>query len=204
MHRHRGRRWSLVAVLTLGVFIMAVTPAFAYNPTAAAQYADQWSSNNEQLRNPMYRSFTDDCTNFVSQALHAGGFPYTGSSETHYQSWYYNSHGNSFTWSVAPDLLNFLYYDYPGGYPVAYRSPYQSNYSGGQIGDVIFYDWGYGEGVSHTSIQVAVGTDPNSLWYGDLVDQHITDRKHAIWSLRPYNGNAATTYMTVVHVDAGN
>ena len=203
MGMHIGGRWPFVAVLALGLTVVVASPTLAYNPTAAAQYADQWALS----RNPAYRQYSEDCTNFVSQALHAGGYAYTGSSKTHYQSWYYNSSENSFTWSVAPDLLNFLYYDYPGGFPTGYHAPNQSNYSGGSVGDVIFYDWGsaYHNGVSHATIQVARGTDPVSMWFGDLVDEHVHDRKHAIWNLRPYNGNvASTTYITVVHVDAGN
>jgi cell wall-associated NlpC family hydrolase len=195
-----------ITVLAVGLTMTAVTPTLAYNPTAAAQYADQWSNNDNAhpLRNPAYRSYGDDCTNFVSQALHAGGYPYTGSSKTHYESWYYNSSENSFTWSVAPDLLNFLYYDYPGGYARGYFAPYQGSLSGGSVGDVIFYDWGYGQGVSHSAIQVAYGTDPVKGWVGDLVDTHVSEHHHAIWNLRPYNGNAAITYITVVHVGAGN
>jgi hypothetical protein len=43
-----------------------------YNRQAAATYARKWATNI----NPQYGSFSDsDCTNFVSQALKAGGFP---------------------------------------------------------------------------------------------------------------------------------
>jgi hypothetical protein len=202
-------RWLLPAVIVLACTMTIVSPVAAYNPTAAKTYADTWWHS----RNSSYKNFDpNDCTNFVSQALHAGGgYPFqgTGGSTTNYNNWFIQNilgiWNWSHTWSVAPDLLNFLYYDYPGGYARGYFAPYQGSSSGGVVGDVVFYDWGDDQGVSHDSIQVAYGTDPNSGWVGDLVDAHDSDRYHAIWHLRPYNANlAALTYITVVHVDAGN
>jgi Putative amidase domain len=40
-----------------------------YNRTAAANYAINWYNG----RNSLYNSWSSDCTNFVSQAIHAGG-----------------------------------------------------------------------------------------------------------------------------------
>jgi hypothetical protein len=189
--------------------IVFISPVAAYNPANAAAYADLWWHS----RNSAYKNFDpNDCTNFVSQSLHAGGYPFQndGGSNTHYQNWFIDSlpFGQwnwSHTWSVAPDLLNFLYYDSPGGSPIAYKAPLQGGTSGGSTGDVIFYDWSDSQGVSHDAIQVAYGTDPVSGWVGSLVDAHATDHRHAIWHLRPYNGNLASiTYITVVHVSSSN
>jgi cell wall-associated NlpC family hydrolase len=187
----------------------------AYNGAAAAAYADSWVQNGQTLQNPNYPDYgVIDCTNFVSQALAAGGYPMQGfgQDKTKYTNWWldHNVFGfsNSFSWSVAPDLLNMLYYDSPGGSPLAYRSPSQQGpgyRSGGATGDVIFYDWGVGEGVSHVTIQVGYGTDPVSHWTGDLVDEHSSDREHAFWSLQPYNADrSGTTYITVARVSANN
>lgn len=68
-------------------------------------------------------------------------------------------------------------------------------------GDIVFYNWDYtgdkyGSGFfgNHVAIVVAAsGTDPKSGWTGPLVDEHTTNRKHAIWSLIPYNAQFATT-----------
>jgi len=49
--------------------------AVSYNRQAARNYALGWSKNGSKMRNPLYPNFNDDCTNFVSQALHAGGIP---------------------------------------------------------------------------------------------------------------------------------
>lgn len=206
---------KLMVVTVLLLAAAAVPPTvLAYDPNAAAGYADSWSSNSQHLQNPNYPDLGDtDCTNFVSQALYAGGYPMqgVGNDGTKYTNWYvyhdfFGWHW-SFSWTAAPDLLNMLYFDYPGGWGVKYRSPsqtYQGDRSGGAKGDVLFYDWGTGQGVSHASIQVAYGTDPVSGWVGDLVDAHSSDRYHAFWSLRPYNGDRSTTYVTVVHIDPNN
>jgi hypothetical protein len=210
---------KLAASAALLVALLATAgPVAAYDPNAAAAYADQWA----QSRNSNYPNLPDDCTNFVSQALRAGGYPMSGVGydETKYLNWWVlkgpqGTFSWSFSWTVSSDLLNMLYYDYPGGFPVVYKSPSQqgsgSASSGGAKGDVLFYDWGandtggYGIGVSHATIQVGHGTDPDSLWVGDYVDEHTRDRKHAFWSLKPYNADrASTTYITVVHVSPNN
>jgi len=68
-----------------------------------------------------------------------------------------------------------------------------------QKGDIVFYDWGTGNSISHTGIIVVTnGTDPNQTSYtGNLQDQHSNARYHAIWHLKPYNANWATTVFRV-------
>jgi hypothetical protein len=207
----------VVVIIAVLISAGASAPAvLAYDPNAAASYADTWVSNSSLLQNSNYPDLgATDCTNYVSQSLFGGGYPMqgVGNDRTHYTNWWVNhdifGFHWSFSWTVAPDLLNMLYYDGPGGFPVVYKGPTQEGYynhtSGGAKGDVLFYDWGAGEGVSHTSIQVANGTDPISGWTGDLVDTHSTDHKHAFWSLQPYNSDRSSfTYITVVHVSASN
>lgn len=46
-----------------------IQPFAAYNRTAAAEYAVKWHNG----RNPLYKNHAADCTNFVSQAVFAGG-----------------------------------------------------------------------------------------------------------------------------------
>ncbi|SHM73807.1 Putative amidase domain-containing protein, partial [Caldanaerovirga acetigignens] len=122
-------------------------------------------------------------------------------------AWYYDNKGTSstsddkysHTWSVAKKLYSFIVLDsnprrgakartYP--YPGTTSDPYPDEIS---IGDLLFYDWeGDGE-INHVSIYVANGTDPNSGYSGALVDQHTTNRYHAIWSLSYYNEDRETT-----------
>ncbi|WP_312018753.1 amidase domain-containing protein [Streptomyces sp. I05A-00742] len=68
-----------------------------YNYAAMAAYTEKyWRSYN-----PAYRKFNDaggDCTNFLSQALKAGGWkPETGSAAD-YRKWWYSSSNQSDSW----------------------------------------------------------------------------------------------------------
>ena len=46
----------------------------AYNESQAVRYADKWVDEDTIKRNPFYYSCDNDCANFVSQCLIAGGF----------------------------------------------------------------------------------------------------------------------------------
>ncbi|MFD4633786.1 amidase domain-containing protein [Streptomyces sp. NPDC058284] len=71
--------------------------ADAYGYSAMAQYAEKyWRSYN-----PAYRKFNGaggDCTNFVSQALKAGGWKPVPGSAYDYRNWWYESAGQSTSW----------------------------------------------------------------------------------------------------------
>lgn len=131
-----------------------------------------------------------------------GGFSMVGypKSTTDDHNWWVASHywwwDWTYSWSSASHLRQFLIWHVPGGYSQGQASGSSASTwtpSSVVTGDVLFYDWGGGEGISHASMQVGWGTDPNSGWYGNYVDQHTTDRRHAFWSLRPYNSQMAST-----------
>jgi len=180
--------------------------ALAYNGSAAAAYADQWWNSY----NPSYAQMPgDDCTNFVSQALNAGGDVWAGAqlaNSANDSYWYMTKQpplgpwywSNSFT--TAGDLYTFFGNSGRAGLVGIYYPP--ANYQGSDNaspGDVLFYEW-TGDGIEHSAIQVAYGQDPtNSGWYGSLVDQHSSPRYHEIWSLKPTNSYWATTYILVEH-----
>lgn len=48
-----------------------MTKSSSYNATNAANYAKKWA----KARNDAYDNYSNDCTNFISQALYAGGIP---------------------------------------------------------------------------------------------------------------------------------
>jgi hypothetical protein len=110
---------TVVLFLCLVVPLAIASPAFAYNGAAAAQYADQYATSPNSGSYPV---FSDDCTNFVSQAVHAGGYSFVGGSSstsdyrwwlhTDFWTWYGYSWSNS--WSVANDYNNFLTWTAPG------------------------------------------------------------------------------------------
>ncbi|MGW4207157.1 amidase domain-containing protein [Lentzea sp. NPDC004789] len=82
--------------------------AYAYDYQAMVDYARKWAHD----RNPEYRPFSQDCTNFVSQALYAGGWQQTNSPD-----WYHFRPTGSSTfyfsrsWTVAHDWYYYALRD---------------------------------------------------------------------------------------------
>ncbi|MFD3514177.1 amidase domain-containing protein [Streptomyces sp. NPDC058657] len=73
------------------------TLAASYNYTEMAKYAERYWKNY----NPSYRRFNDvggDCTNFISQALKAGGWAHDTGLYTDYRNWWYNSLNQTRSW----------------------------------------------------------------------------------------------------------
>lgn len=195
----------LVVVLTLTI---SITTAFAYNVSDAVDYSDDWALD----RNPNWPNFWlhGDCANFVSQCLYAGGIPFdTLGSISDKECWWceedpYSSGGWDYTstWSVAPDLWDWLIHDNHGSYIGSWGPSEQSNSNASiEPGDVILYDWDSDASKDHTSFVAAWGTDPDSGYVGDLINQHTSDRYHAIWHLKPYNDYASTTFTYAARPD---
>ena len=76
-----------------------------FNRDAAVAYAQDWALR----RNPAYGDFSDmggDCSNFISQALIAGGAVMNTARDT---GWYYRSmNDRAAGWSGVPFLYKFL------------------------------------------------------------------------------------------------
>jgi hypothetical protein len=202
-----------VAGCACSVLVTGAGPVAAYNGASAAWYADVYARGY----NSAYPEFSTDCTNFVSQAVHYGGFSMVGgSSSTSDTQWWIHTltygWAWSHSWSVAVDYDSFLWQDSPGGIGQG-TAPGTATYyytpNSVVTGDALFYDWGQGEGISHVAIQVGIGTDPNypngQTWYGNYIDEHTNNRYHAFWSLYPYNAafrNTTTIYF--MHIYASN
>lgn len=123
-----------IALTVLSVFGGAVN-AEAYNRYAAVDYAWRyvWTPN------PAYRQYPNDCTNFVSQCMRAGGWQQIGqTSHTNPSNWFYRGAplASSYTWTGANYFENFLMISGRG-----YRIVDQRNLL---PGDVIAADWGDG------------------------------------------------------------
>lgn len=214
MARFKSAAIAAAAIAATLVLLPAVG-AYAYDGNGAANYADYWWNG----RNPNYKTdFPEDCTDFVSQAMHdpSGGrwaYVNNGSGNVYddYQ-WWMAWNGLYFTWShswsVAADLKTFLHDHYPGGWAEGsvYGAGYGPEYTPNSVvtGDVIFYDWTSNGSIDHAAMQVGYGTDPNSGVYGNYVDSHTTNRYHAFWTLRPYNSEWMTTTAYYVHIDSRN
>jgi hypothetical protein len=165
-----------------------------YNEDAAANYANAWAKSY----NTAYRRWSDDCTNFVSQALRAGGQPDT-------PDWYYNANGQSGSWINAQNMDSWLD-TYSGavnegswGPSHAYDAKTPSTI---WKGDVIQYNWDNGLTMSHTSIQeIGYGHDGQSGANGSLVDAHTAAHYGAIWSLWYWNNQVETTTYYFHHIN---
>jgi putative amidase-like protein len=215
----RRRRVSLVALLAAGCLAASAGPASAYSGTGAASYADQWATSNNS---PSFPVFSSDCTNFVSQAAWDGGnYPNRNYGGNGTDSWWYGGGTRSNTgqwtyyystsWVNVVAYYNFLIADIPGGIYEGSAPGSSTNYytpNSVVTGDVLFYNWGQGEGMSHAAMQVGIGTDPNlypnQVWYGNYIDEHTSNRYHAFWSLKPYNAYWSTTTIYFMHISSSN
>jgi hypothetical protein len=85
--------------------------AFAYNPTAAVNYAlTYWGPYNSNY-NSSYREYPNDCTNFISQAMKAGGWVYDDVGDrTASNTWYYGTFTatTSYSWAGAHNFNTFF------------------------------------------------------------------------------------------------
>ncbi|OUC88139.1 amidase domain-containing protein [Streptomyces swartbergensis] len=74
-----------------------VSATASYDYTAMAKYAEKhWKNYNSN-----YRKFNDvggDCTNFISQALRAGGWKNNTGWYKSYKNWWYNSSNQTTSW----------------------------------------------------------------------------------------------------------
>ncbi|MET9606690.1 amidase domain-containing protein [Streptomyces sp. NPDC006512] len=78
----------------------------AYDYAAMAKYAEKYWSNY----NPAYRKFNGsggDCTNFISQALKAGGWKPVPGSSSDYRNWWYDGTRQSDSWVGANEFAWF-------------------------------------------------------------------------------------------------
>lgn len=199
------------AVALAALFASTASASSGYNGAAAAAYADTYWQNY----NPAWPSFANqggDCTNFVSQALYAGGIsmrlspPYSGNA-----AWYMlknKHHGWSWAapWVNAQDQSIFALQHLPGVTQVASYygiAPGQTVADNASQGDIVLYDFNNDGVYDHEAIVTASdGTNPDGSVNWDLVDAHTNNRYHAYWTLAQYNTSWATTRIVVLHIPA--
>jgi hypothetical protein len=196
----------LSVLISISGFLFISSPVKAYSGSQAKAYADTWANSN----NSSYHTYPEDCTNFVSQALFNGGYSmvFGNYSTTNDNNWFHDfANGeDSNSWAVANSLVNFQRMHSPGGYwGSSYSGAIGNNqYNDASIGDVITYEWTSSGWIDHTALEVGTGSDPNSGWYGDLVDAHTSNRYHGYWTLQPYNSQAYTTRVSTLHISSSN
>ncbi|WP_100406476.1 amidase domain-containing protein [Bacillus solitudinis] len=138
----------------------------SYNPREAVRYAERWWNDY----NPNYKRFTDNCTNFISQCLRAGGGTMNGYPNRS-KGWWYQTNNWSFSWSVAHSMRWYL-----SGSQQGLRGEERSNVTELQPGDVICYDFNGDGRWQHTTIVVA--KDENGE---PLVNAQTTNSRMRYW-----------------------
>lgn len=148
---------------------------FVYDRREAVRYAERWWNSY----NPEFRIFADDCTNYISQCLHAGGAPMRGAPRRD-QGWWYQGDNWSFSWAVAHSLRWYLSGSTSGLRGKELETPEEL-----LPGDVICYDF-QGDGRwDHNTIVV------NKDAFGaPLVNAHTNNSRNRYWS---YEDSAAWT-----------
>ena len=79
-----------------------------YNREAAAQYAMKWAlSRNTAYRD--YENWGGDCTNFISQCVHAGGITFDHDGNNILKQWYWYSDMNRTpSWTAAEPFYKYI------------------------------------------------------------------------------------------------
>jgi hypothetical protein len=173
-----------------------------YNRTAAINYADAWVSNTKIKRNisayPNYGATPgpncNDCTNYLSQVLEAGGISQIKSTSQDDEGvWYtYLSSGNwygSRSWAAT---------DWFKKHADAYKLRFQYSYSGPSTlnpGDFFLMDLQEQDNLpDHARVIIGTGIVEAGDGAGTqtlLASQHCTDRKRVKWDYLIQN---VTTY----------
>ncbi|AZM51282.1 hypothetical protein DMA15_00685 [Streptomyces sp. WAC 01529] len=115
----------------------------AYDYSAMARYAERYWSNY----NPAYRKFNGaggDCTNFVSQALKAGGWKPVPGSALDYRNWWYERASQSTSWVGVNEWAWFTLSNR--------RAPNLSSVYKLDVGDVLQVDFDKNGSKDHTML----------------------------------------------------
>ena len=150
------------------------TESFSYyDGVAAAQYAYAHGT----ARNYVYRQFGNDCTNFASQCLLAGGWQMTGGLNwKNWYKWWYSIYGlQTRTWTQA--RASFFFMGNSGRASINY-------YIGSTLpGNIIYCDWERDRIIDHAVVVDEVrGPFGFRSVYDIFVSYHTNDTRH-----RPFN-----------------
>jgi len=130
----------------------------AYSYSAMANYATRYW----RYYNSAYRRMTNDCTNFISQAMRAGGWAMNSGWYRSNSSWWYNSLNQSFPWGGAENWYWFATSH-------SHRTYILSNIWSMGLADVLQMDFDRNNNINHTMIVTYVGSSQRYLTY------HTTD-----------------------------
>ncbi len=159
---------------------------YQYDRLAAVRYAERWWNSY----NPKFRKFDVDCTNYISQCIHAGGVPMSGMPNRS-KGWWMQNNNWSFSWSVAHSMRWYL-----SGAKSGLRAKEVPSAKDLLLGDVICYDF-QGDGrFDHTTIVVA--KDANGM---PLVNAHTQNSRMRYWAYEDstaYTPNIKYKFFSIV------
>lgn len=159
---------------------------FHYDRLKAIQYAERWWNDY----NPAYRSFDVDCTNYISQCLHAGGAPMIGYPNRS-KGWWMKNNNWSYSWTVAHAFRWYLPTAKSGLRAKEVNAPEQL-----MLGDVICYDFEGDGRYDHTTI--VTGKDAYGM---PLVNAHTDNSRMRYWSYEDstaYTENIQYKFFTII------
>lgn len=149
--------------------VLGANAYIEYDYDAMARYAERYWSNY----NPDYRSFSDrggDCTNFISQALNAGGWEHISGLYTDYRYWWYNSLNQTRSWINVDMWASFTLYR-----GRAYNLQYLDELG---LSDILQMDFDGVDGKDHSMIVSYVSSGVAYLTY------HTTNTlRRSVWSI---------------------
>jgi hypothetical protein len=160
-----------------------VTPAsipVGLNYSAMVTYAVRyWDNYNAAYRNFAANGGHGDCTNFISQALRAGGWQDVLGYYTWDSAWWYNSANQTYTWAGAENWSHFA--------PT--RTTHLSNIWQMSIADILQFDFNKDGVMDHTMIVTKKTSNEIYMTY------HTTDTLNRILSsLQSLYANSAWWY----------
>ncbi|MBM7097924.1 amidase domain-containing protein [Bacillus sp. H-16] len=138
-----------------------------YNRLEVVKYAERyWNTSN-----PAYKKFENNCTNYLSQCLKAGGIPMTGAGNRS-KGWWYSGKSWSYSWTVANAFRWYM-----SGVKSTIRAREVSSPEDLIRGDVICYDFTGDGHWQHTTIVVA--KDDKNM---PLVNANTTNSRMRYWA----------------------
>ncbi|MBU9713698.1 amidase domain-containing protein [Evansella tamaricis] len=143
------------------------SPDYVYDRVEVVRYAERWWDSF----NPEYKQFENDCTNYISQCIFAGGVPMSGQPNRS-SGWWYQNNQWSYSWTVAHALRWYLSGSNNGLQAVEVSSPHEL-----MRGDIICYDFNGDDNWQHTT--VVTGKDVEGE---PLVNAHTTNSRMRFWS----------------------
>ena len=160
--------------------------AYQYDRLKAVQYAENWWNSY----NPAYKHFEVDCTNFISQCLHAGDSPMRG-YPSRGKGWWMRNSNWSYSWTVAHSLRLYLQNSQTGLRARQVSSPDEL-----KLGDVICYDFEGDGRFNHNTIVTS-----KDAFGMPLVNAHTTNSRLRYWNYEDstaYTPNIQYKFFTIV------